>query len=91
MIFLSWTLVGLAYPLFYVFLPTYLASRGAEFGATSNFITWRNYAIANLAGVFGPVLAGFICEVKFLGRRGTMCIGALLTSKHAPYPTIGLF
>src|ERR1700738_2952408 len=29
LIWLSWTMSGLAYPLFYVFLPSYLASRGA--------------------------------------------------------------
>ncbi len=86
LIFLSWALVGLAYPLFYVFLPTYLASRGAKFGVTSNYITWRNYAIANVAGIFGPVLAAYLCDVKFLGRRATMIIGALLTSLVPPLP-----
>jgi hypothetical protein len=38
LVWLSWTLIGLAYPLFYVFLPEYLASRGAEFGQTSTSI-----------------------------------------------------
>lgn len=35
LIWCSWTLIGLAYPLFYVFLSSYLASRGAEFGQLS--------------------------------------------------------
>jgi len=51
LIWLSWTLIGLAYPLFYVFLSSYLASRGADFGSTSPFITWRNYALVNISGI----------------------------------------
>ncbi|KAI9740162.1 MAG: hypothetical protein M1834_004740 [Cirrosporium novae-zelandiae] len=75
----SWTLIGLAYPLYYVYLPQYLASRGKEFGEDSNYITWRNYALGNLVSIFGPILAGLLCEIKFLGRKGTMVIGALVT------------
>lgn len=50
LIWLSWTLIGLAYPLFYVFLNTYLASRGAKFG-TSTYDTWRNYALVNISSI----------------------------------------
>lgn len=79
LIWLSWTAIGLVYPLFYVFLPTYLATRGANFNV-STYDTWRNYALVNVSGIFGPVLAAWLCEIKFLGRRYTMSIGALLTS-----------
>ncbi|OAQ80384.1 MFS transporter [Purpureocillium lilacinum] len=78
MIWLSWTLIGLAYPLFYVFLPTYLANRGLEFHR-SQFETWRNYAITNICGIPGPIIAGFMCNTKLLGRKYTMVIGALIT------------
>jgi hypothetical protein len=80
LIWASWTLIGLAYPLFQVFLPTYLASRGAQFGQLSPDITWRNYAIANICSIFGPLAAGLMAATV-LGRRYTMVIGALLTSK----------
>jgi len=50
LIWTSWTLIGLAYPLFYVFLPSYLAARGAETGDTSLYDQWRNYAIVNVSG-----------------------------------------
>jgi hypothetical protein len=50
LIWTSWTLIGLAYPLFYVFLPSYLATRGAETGDTSLYDQWRNYAIVNVSG-----------------------------------------
>lgn len=81
LIWLSWTLIGLAYPLFQVFLPTYLASRGAKFGVNSADITWRNYTLVNVSSIFGPVLGGFMAATR-LGRRYTMVIGALLTSKY---------
>lgn len=72
LIWLSWTLIGLAYPLFYVFLPEFLATRGAQTGDDSPGTVWRNYLITNTVGIFGPVLAGFMCNWKYLGRRYTM-------------------
>ncbi|PIA94424.1 putative MFS-type transporter [Cercospora beticola] len=78
LIWFSWLLIGLAYPLFNVFLPVYLDTRGAQLGNFSQNIRWRNYAIANLCGIPSPVLAGFMCKSRwFWGRRGTMIIGAL--------------
>ncbi|KIM95258.1 hypothetical protein OIDMADRAFT_206366 [Oidiodendron maius Zn] len=79
LIWISWTLIGLAYPLFYVFLNSYLQSRGADFGVPSTFITWRNYALVNISGIPGPMIAGYMCNWKLLGRKYTMVIGALLT------------
>jgi hypothetical protein len=38
---------------FYVFLPEFLASRGAETGEDSPYYTWRNYLISNTVGIFG--------------------------------------
>ncbi|KAI5459038.1 major facilitator superfamily domain-containing protein [Mariannaea sp. PMI_226] len=78
LIWLSWILIGLAYPLFYAFLNTYLASRGANEGVSVSD-TWRNYVLTQLSGCFGPILAGFMCNVPWLGRKYTMVIGALLT------------
>ena len=75
----SWVLIGLAYPLYNVFLPQYLESRGAQFGEKSAYITWRNYALVNFSGIWGPVLAGWMCNLRFLGRKYTMVIGALVT------------
>jgi Major Facilitator Superfamily len=80
LVWFSWLLIGLAYPLYNVFLPTYLESRGAEFGVDSAYLTWRNYTLANFSSIWGPVLAGFMCRSRwFWGRRGTMIIGALVT------------
>ncbi|RYP43201.1 hypothetical protein DL770_011783 [Monosporascus sp. CRB-9-2] len=78
MIWFSWTLIGLAYPVFYVFLSSYLESRGAYAGV-STFDTWRNYTLTNVSGIFGPALAAWMCNTRALGRRYTMTIGALVT------------
>ncbi|KAI1329336.1 major facilitator superfamily domain-containing protein [Xylariaceae sp. FL0255] len=77
LIWASWTLIGLAYPLFYVFLPTITSTRIKT--PTNPNITWRNYTITNLAGIPGPIVAGFLCNIRVLGRRYTMVIGALFT------------
>lgn len=78
LIWLSWTLIGLAYPLFYVFLPQYLEARGAKTGAGSQAAVWRDYFISNTVSIFGPILAGWMCTTR-LGRRYTMVVGALVT------------
>lgn len=81
LLWLSWACIGLAYPLYYMFLPEYLASRGAVFGQDSPFITWRNYTLTNFCAIFGPILAGWITTFRFIGRKYAMVIGALMTSK----------
>lgn len=43
------------------------------------FETWRNYALVNVSSIFGPMLAGWMCDLPLLGRRYTMVIGALMT------------
>ncbi|KAL7935125.1 major facilitator superfamily domain-containing protein [Trichoderma chlorosporum] len=80
LLWLSWSSIGLAYPLFNVFLPYYLASRGVEFGVTSTNITWRNYALVQICGIFGPILGAAMSNWKPLGRKYTMVIGALVTT-----------
>ncbi|KAF4983799.1 hypothetical protein FZEAL_883 [Fusarium zealandicum] len=74
---LSWTLIGLAYPLFYVFITPYLATRVAD--EVSTYDGWRNYALTNISGIFGPIIAAGLCNTSLLGRKYTMVIGALLT------------
>jgi hypothetical protein len=79
MIIANWFVIGMVSPLYSVFLPYYLASRGADVGSSSNYTTWRNYAINQVAGLFGPVIAGILVETAYVGRRGTLAIGALIT------------
>lgn len=81
LIWLSWTLIGLACSLLYVFLPEYLQSRGAKFGQESVSVTWRNYVLAQICAIPGPIVAAGLCQIKPLGRKYTMVIGALMSSK----------
>ncbi|KAK1725536.1 major facilitator superfamily transporter [Colletotrichum acutatum] len=78
LVWLSWTLIGLAYPLFYVFLPSYLASRVPDSTETP-FETWRNYTLTNISGIPGPIIAGYLANLPHIGRKYTMAIGALLS------------
>lgn len=55
-----------------------MANRGYEFNR-STFEIWRNYALTNVSGIFGPIFAGYMCNTKILGRKYTMVIGSLLT------------
>lgn len=78
-IFANWFVIGMVSPLYSVFLPFYLKSRGAKTGDNSNYTTWRDYAINQIAGLFGPLIAAVLVESKVMGRRGTLAIGALVT------------
>lgn len=78
MVWASWTLIGLAYPLFYVFLPAIIANRLPD-QEESDYIRWRNYTLTNVSGIVGPLIAGALANIHFLGRKYTMVIGALLT------------
>jgi hypothetical protein len=75
----NWFVIGMVSPLYSVFLPFYLASRGADVGDNSNYTVWCDYAINQIAGLGGPIIAGILVETKYLGRRGTLAIGALVT------------
>ncbi|KAK9476830.1 major facilitator superfamily domain-containing protein [Lipomyces japonicus] len=80
MLFLLWILIGIANPLYGIFRPYYLKTRGYAAGTVATpYITWRNYAISNICGLVGPFLAWPLLDTPFIRRRGTLAIGALLT------------
>ncbi|KAL4911722.1 major facilitator superfamily domain-containing protein [Aspergillus aurantiobrunneus] len=73
-----WTTIGMGYPLFNAFLPQYLQrAGGGEEQSTS--IVYRNYAITSIVGLPGSVLACYTVDIKYVGRKGTMIAGTLLT------------
>ncbi|CEL60018.1 putative MFS-type transporter PB1E7,08c OS=Schizosaccharomyces pombe (strain 972 / ATCC 24843) GN=SPAPB1E7.08c PE=1 SV=1 [Rhizoctonia solani AG-1 IB] len=74
-----WAIIGLAFPLYNAFVTYFLATRGADFGDGSVYITYRNQAILSVIGVPGALLGGWAVEVPFLGRRGTLSITTVLT------------
>ncbi|CAE7189907.1 unnamed protein product, partial [Rhizoctonia solani] len=74
-----WAIIGLAFPLYNAFVTYFLATRGADFGDGSVYITYRNQVILSVIGVPGALLGGWAVEVPFLGRRGTLSITTILT------------
>ncbi|OJJ05498.1 hypothetical protein ASPVEDRAFT_31873 [Aspergillus versicolor CBS 583.65] len=80
MIIINWLFIGTVSPLYSVFLPYYLKSRGADTGDDSNYTTWRNYAINQVAGIIGPIIAAVLVETRLIGRRRTLAIGAAITT-----------
>lgn len=42
--------------------------------------TYRDYTITNVCSIFGPLIAAGLVESKYLGRRYTMAIGAIVTA-----------
>jgi len=74
-----WAFIGLAFPLYNSFLTYFLATRGADFGDGSVYITYRNQVILSVIGVPGALLAGWMVELPYLGRRGTLSISTILT------------
>ncbi|KAH0582368.1 hypothetical protein H2248_010313 [Termitomyces sp. 'cryptogamus'] len=79
LLIILWALIGLAFPLYNAFVPFYLATRGADFGDGSLYITYRNQVILSVIGVPGALLAGYMVEMPILGRRGTLAISTALT------------
>ncbi|PWY99427.1 MFS general substrate transporter [Testicularia cyperi] len=78
-LFVLWSLIGLAYPLYNAFLPIYLAEAQGLDGASSVDVTYRNYAIISVCGVPGSIIAAWMVELPRSGRRGALAIGTILT------------
>ncbi|KAG9239300.1 hypothetical protein BJ875DRAFT_531822 [Amylocarpus encephaloides] len=68
-IWLIWLTIGIAYPLYFNFLPTYLAQKFTENNSLD--LTYRNYCITSAVGVVGPISAAFAVNTRF-GRRWMM-------------------
>lgn len=69
----------MGYPLFNSFLPQYLQNAGKNVAPTPNDIVYRNYAITSIVGVPGSFIAAYTVDVKFIGRKGTIAVSALIT------------
>ncbi|KAL4802004.1 hypothetical protein BDV18DRAFT_167120 [Aspergillus unguis] len=71
-----WLTIGIAYPLYFNFLPSYLATRFTE--SSSLDLTYRNYCIESAVGIVGPLSAAVLVNT-FLGRRWMMGASAIIT------------
>ncbi|KAG2734771.1 hypothetical protein G9P44_002777 [Scheffersomyces stipitis] len=80
LLFLSWFLLGFAYPLYSSFLPVYLATRGNNISAPDVHGVYRDNLISNVSSMGGPFIAGALLYFfPALGRRGVLCIGGLVS------------
>lgn len=77
LLLISWTLIGISYSTFYNFLYIYISEHGSSDELNSTYITYRNGTIENAVGIFGPILAGWLITVPWIGRKGTMMFGAI--------------
>ncbi|TDL22414.1 MFS general substrate transporter [Rickenella mellea] len=74
-----WALIGLAFPLYNSFVTYFLATRGADFGDGSTYITYRNQVIISVIGVPGALIAGWAVDLPNFGRKGTLAVSTILT------------
>lgn len=74
-----WAFIGLGYPLYNAFLPYIQATRGAQFGDGSTYLTYRNSLIIAVLGVPGALLGGWMVELPRFGRKGTLSVSTVLT------------
>ncbi|KAK4238013.1 synaptic vesicle 2-related protein [Achaetomium macrosporum] len=79
LIMVIWAFIGLGYPLYNAFLPYIQATRGADFGDGSTYLTYRNSLIIAVLGVPGALLGGLLVELPRFGRKGTLAISTILT------------
>lgn len=74
-----WGFIGLGYPLYNAFIPYIQATKGAQFGDGSTYLTYRNSLIIAVLGVPGALLGGLLVEVPRIGRKGTLAASTVLT------------
>lgn len=78
LVILTWALVGLAFPLYNAFLPTYLENRGSANETLSVSKTYRNTLIVAVMGIPGAIISGVLVELR-MGRKGTLAGSLMLT------------
>ena len=79
LIMLIWAFIGLGFPLYNAFVPYIQATRGADFGDGSTYITYRNSLIIAVLGVPGAIIGGILVEIPRFGRRGSLAVATILT------------
>jgi MFS family permease len=78
-IMVVWAFIGLGYPLYNAFLPYIQATRGAQFGDGSTYLTYRNSLIIAVLGIPGALIGGALVQLPRFGRKGTLAFSSILT------------
>ena len=79
LIMLVWAFIGIAYPLYNAFLPYIQAQRGADFGDSSTYLTYRNTLIIATTGIPGALIGATLVELPLFGRKGALAASTSLT------------
>ena len=79
LIWFCWATIGMGYPLFNAFLPQYLQNAGKHQAPTPTNIVYRNYAITSIIGIPGSIIGYYTVDIKYIGRKYTIAISAMLT------------
>jgi len=79
LIMMIWAFIGLGFPLYNAFLPYIQATRGADFGDGSTYITYRNFTIIAVLGIPGALIGGALVQVPKFGRKGALASSTALT------------
>lgn len=74
----TWGVIGLAFPLYNAFLPSYLERNGDANEPLSVHMVYRNSLIVAVLGIPGAIIAGICVELR-IGRKGTLFISLILT------------
>jgi hypothetical protein len=74
-VWLLWIFIQIGYSSFNAFLPRYLQEKGVNAGKTIDE-AYLEYVIISVCGLPGSFLALVMVEVPYIGRKGTMAIGA---------------
>ncbi|KAH7173167.1 putative sugar transporter [Fusarium flagelliforme] len=84
-----WVLIGIAYPLYTIFLPYYLAANGADFGEQSNYTTYRDWTVSSVVGIFGPSLSTILVSLKwFRSRRSMLLTGVICAAFSGAFTSV---
>lgn len=66
------------YPLYTIFLPYYLEAHGADLGDGSAYVTYRDWAVSSVVGIFGPLLSMWMVTVRWFRSRRSMSAMAFI-------------
>src|ERR1700761_9121002 len=77
LIMVVWAFIGLGYPLYNAFIIYIQATKGAQFGDGSTYLTYRNGLIIAVLGVPGALLGGALVEIPRFGRKGTLSVSTI--------------
>ncbi|KAJ9144149.1 Major facilitator superfamily transporter [Pleurostoma richardsiae] len=84
-----WATIGIAYPLYTIFLPYYLSAHGASLGEDSNYITYRDWSVSSVVGIFGPFVSMYMVSYRHLrSRRSILLTGAACAAFSGAFTSV---